>query len=549
MTVPANTYGQPGVYVTETLIAPPPSQNITSPSVAGFAGEHWRGPTGVAIKCSSWGQFLQYYGGFNPNSVPILANQWLPYAVYEFFNNGGQQCYINRIAASGLPGAVASATFYDGQATANATLKLSAGFLGVGNNLTPNPYPNVGTWGNSLYAQITVPQGGVAAGTGNFNLTIYFGGTNPGNIVESWQSLNMNPASTRYAPTVINSPTNGSMWVIATDLFSTALPPLNSPSTQTIPTQLTGGTDTGDPSVLDRQNAVTYGNAASGFDQVPGVLNINMPGEANTAVLGTAIGYASGGSSGRPYSFIVIDSPQGASVATAQSFMQTLQGLNNSSYAALYYPWIIGINPASSALQANLDMPPGGFVLGQMTQVDTAQGPWYAPAGLTTDLTGVVQLERNLAPADFTNLNQSNINALKPLPNGQIIIWGARTFLTELTDVYVPIRRTLNYVESQLSANLLYAIFQPNDSVLWGQITTTCTQFLQGMAARNAFSGNTPAQQYYVVCNASNNTPTTIQQGIVNVTVGMALNYPAEFIQLNIQQFQNTGVTTTSVSL
>ena len=115
MTVPANTFGQPGVYVTETLVAPVPTQNVTSPSVAGFAGEHWRGPVNCVQLVTSWNQFVQFYGGFNPHTVPILGNAWLPYAVYEFFNNGGQQCYINRIPASGLPGAAATVQFIDGR--------------------------------------------------------------------------------------------------------------------------------------------------------------------------------------------------------------------------------------------------------------------------------------------------------------------------------------------------------------------------------------------------------------------------------------------------
>jgi uncharacterized protein len=538
-------YGAPGVYVTESLLAPSPVPTTTSPSTAGFAGEHYRGPTGVAILCNSWNQFVQYYGGFNPNPAPVLSNTWLPYAVFEFFNNGGVQCYINRIAASANAGVAASATFTDNLATSQNTLRLTAGFLGVGSPFSPNPYPNVGSWGNSLYAQIVTPQSNTSAGT--FNLIIYFGGTSQGNVVETWNNLSMNPQSTRYAPTVLNSSVGGSLWVIATDLFSPAFPPLNNPIAQG-PTQLTGGVDTLDPSVADRQNAWTYGNAASAFDAVNGVLNLNAPGETNSSVLSSAITYASGGTSGRPYSFLVVDPAQGVSVATAVSYMQTLQGLNNSSFAALYYPWVSAVNPASPSLQANITMPPGGFVLGQMASVDTLSGAWYAPAGTQTVMNGVVATERVLSPGNYATLNQANINALKTLANGQVIIWGARTFLTQLTDVYVPIRRTLNYVEASLSNLLTFAVFQPNDALLWATITATCTQFLGGMAGRNAFQGQTQAQQFFVICNTTNNTNSTIQQGIVNTTIGLALNYPAEFIQLNVQQFQSSGVTTTQIT-
>ena len=537
----SSPYSTPGVYITESLVAPPPQTQITSPSTAGFAGEHWRGPVGVAIPCNSWNQFVQFYGGFNTTNVPSLTNPWLPYAVYEFFNNGGALCYINRIQASGTPGAPGTCVLKDTAATPQSTLQLTAGFFGT----TPALNPDVGTWGNQLYAQITIPQ---TANPSFFNLTIFFGGTAPNNIVEQWNNLTMSKASPRYAPTVINTSQGGSLWIVATDLGSLSAAPLNTPVTVG-PVQFTGGIDTGSPSSTDRQNAFTTGNAACAFDAVPGVLNINAPGETTSAVLGQAITYCSSGASGRPYSFLVIDPVQGATPASAVSYMQTLQGLSNSSFAALYYPWCNVVNPASSALQATIDMPPGGIVLGQMTGVDSSNGPWYAPAGMNTVLNGVVSTERSLTPANLGTLNLANINALKTLPNGQVIIWGARTMLTQLTDVYVPIRRTLNYVESGLSNQLQYAVFQPNDALLWSAITSTCTNFLANMAARNAFQGVTQAQQFYVICNSTNNTPSTIQQGVVNIQIGLALNYPAEFIQLNIQQFTSTGIVQTSTNI
>jgi len=40
-----------------------------------------------------------------------------------------------------------------------------------------------------------------------------------------------------------------------------------------------------------------------------------------------------------------------------------------------------------------------------------------------------------------------------------------------------------------------------------------------------------------VVCNTTNNTTTSIDQGIVNVEVGVALQYPAEFIVINLSQW------------
>jgi phage tail sheath protein FI len=115
---------------------------------------------------------------------------------------------------------------------------------------------------------------------------------------------------------------------------------------------------------------------------------------------------------------------------------------------------------------------------------------------------------------------------------------------TGYASIYVPIRRTLNYIEASLSQLLEFSLFQPNDALLWTSIAAIGNQFLAGLWGQNAFAGNNSTQAYYVICNSSNNTPQTISQGIVNTTVGVALLYPAEFINLTIAQFQSTGATT-----
>jgi hypothetical protein len=60
---------------------------------------------------------------------------------------------------------------------------------------------------------------------------------------------------------------------------------------------------------------------------------------------------------------------------------------------------------------------------------------------------------------------------------------------------------------------------------------------LSGFYAEGGLKGRTSSQAYYVTCDETNNTVSTIDQGIVNVEVGIALLYPAEFIVLNISQW------------
>jgi hypothetical protein len=324
---------------------------------------------------------------------------------------------------------------------------------------------------------------------------------------------------------------------VATNLFDAAASPNNSPVAGTF--QLSGGTDAGDPSSADFITALTYGQATpAAMDVVPGIINLNLPGNSTTTVLNAAITYAQT----RPYTFLVMDPPAAQTPASAVSFLGSLSPV--SSYAALYYPWLTTVNPAQSNLQSSINLPPGGFVLGQMAKTDQTAGVWQAPAGTSTTLVNVVAAERPFAPSDLDTLNSNNVNALRTRPNGSVVIWGTRTMQQGYGSLYVPIRRTLNYIEASLAQLLEFSVFQPNDVLLWGSITATCNQFLASLWGQNAFPGSTVAQAYYVTCNASNNTPQSIATGVVNTTVGVALLYPAEFINLVIAQFQSSGITT-----
>lgn len=547
-----STYKRPGVYTTETLAGPITQNTTSSPSTGGFMGESLRGPTQRAFQCNSWSDYVRYFGGFNKDVPSILANPYLPYGVYSFFANGGNVCWVQRIANSStsggtVVGATAFATLLDSAATGQPTLNVYAYSPGVWTaSSLPPATSNPGVWGNRLYVTVTP---GVIGGTptGRFNLTVLYGGNTPAFTVETWTDLSMVNTDPRYAPRIINDAVQGSAYITGVDMLSSSGAPNNSPMAVTA--QLSSGTDpssvaNANPTpATDYTNALTYGSAP--FDKIPGVLNFALPGCSTSAYVGPAGAYASA----RPGTFLAIDTAIAQTPAAAISATQAL-GANvvGSSYNAVYYPWLVCSDASSSSLQATITLPPSGAVIGQMAATDTAVGVWKAPAGIQNVLANVVQSERLLSNSDLDSLNVANVNALKTLPNGQVVIFGARTQEYGYASLYVPVRRTLNYIESSLTDLVQFAVFQPNDALLWTQISASCSGFLAGLWGQNAFPGTTSAKAYYVICDDTNNTSQTIAQGLVQVTVGVALLIPAEFVVLNITQFQNSGATTVTTS-
>src|SRR5512143_148396 len=81
----------PGVYIEEI---PSGVRTITgvATSIAAFAGWAAQGPTDHAHLVLSWADYERNFGG-------IINKSYLGSSVYQYFNNGGTQAYIIRLAA------------------------------------------------------------------------------------------------------------------------------------------------------------------------------------------------------------------------------------------------------------------------------------------------------------------------------------------------------------------------------------------------------------------------------------------------------------------
>jgi phage tail sheath protein FI len=149
-------------------------------------------------------------------------------------------------------------------------------------------------------------------------------------------------------------------------------------------------------------------------------------------------------------------------------------------------------------------------------------------------------LQYTLTDLENGTLNVQAVNCLRQFRVYGDVVWGARTL--QGNDQagsqwkYVPIRRLALFIESSLFDGTQWVVFEPNDERLWGQIRLNVGTFMQGLFLQGAFQGTTPTQAYFVKCDAENNPQSSIDQGIVNVLVGFAPLYPAEFVVIEIQQ-------------
>jgi uncharacterized protein len=208
-----------------------------------------------------------------------------------------------------------------------------------------------------------------------------------------------------------------------------------------------------------------------------------------------------------------------------------------SRNAALYFPRLQKPDPLSGNRMR--DFAPCGAVAGIYARTDSDRGFWKAPAGLDAAIRGA---QPSFLINDQENgvLNPRGINCLRVMRSVGLVVWGSRTLQGDdqfASDwKYVPVRRTALVIEESLVRGLQWAVFEPNGEPLWAQIRLAIGAFMQLLFRQGAFQGATPAQAYFVKCDATTTTQTDINLGFVNIVVGFAPLKPAEFVIIQIQQ-------------
>ena len=208
-------------------------------------------------------------------------------------------------------------------------------------------------------------------------------------------------------------------------------------------------------------------------------------------------------------------------------------------YAAHYAPALTMVDPAKTGPGAIRKTYPGGAIAGLIVRTEVQRSVAKAPAGYSAEIRGALGLTVNLSNDDIGTLYDGNpyVNSFKAIPGAGIAVFGARTLARTTSDKYIPVRRTLNYLKHSLKQLTQFAVFEPNDANLWSRLNVTISGFLAEFYREGGLKGANASQAFFVVCDSSNNTATNIDQGIVNIEVGVALQNPAEYIVINLSQW------------
>lgn len=206
---------------------------------------------------------------------------------------------------------------------------------------------------------------------------------------------------------------------------------------------------------------------------------------------------------------------------------------SDDGYGAVYFPWIVARDPMDP--RNLITTPPSGHLAGIYARSDAARGVHKAPANEV--VRGALNVSYRLTRQEQGELNPRGINCIRFFPREGIRVWGARTLAPNGNQwCYVNVRRLFNMIKESIVQSTRWVVFEPNGPDLWKAIIRDVSAFLTLLWRQGALLGTTPAEAFFVQCDAETNPPEVIDAGQVVTRIGLAPVKPAEFVIFQIGQ-------------
>lgn len=569
-------YLSPGVYVEEFESGSKPMEGVST-STAGFIGLAEKGPVeGVPQLVTNIGDFRRIYGGYLSENE--YGNyRFLAYAVEHYFLNGGSRCFVTRVAPQDAACAAASAP-----AGAKAVIQFSAKNPGMwGNNirvtLAPaskaktqvleildtmegkkylvkngagfqpgdvvvftekdkTEYNRVVKNQDNILTMETEFEGDVVdknllpsriLTTSEFSLEVRYN-----DVVEFYDNLSFNINSPNYLDKKLSKSDLVEAHYVGTESEKATAPfeEISGGKGEAVYAVGFEGGSNGNIAGITAADFIGTDNGAGRRTGIQSFLDNDMvslmavPGVTDPNVQLMLVAHCENLGS----RFAVLDVPQDA--RKVQDILAH-RDIFDSNYAALYHPWLTVFDPLD---KKNIAIPPSGSVLGIYARSDNTRGVHKAPANEPVRACVGLDCQFNTGEQDI--LNPKGVNLIRSFPGQGIRVWGARTATSNPSWKYVNVRRLFIFIEESIKANTSWAVFEPNDEVLWVRVQRTISVFLNGLWRAGSLAGSSPEEAFFVNIGRDTMSQDDIDNGRLICVIGVAPVKPAEFVIFRISQ-------------
>jgi phage tail sheath protein FI len=481
----------PGVYIQVRNIGESVIPGVSTSTMAVF-GRTQKGFTDKPYLVTSFEDFQNKFGGYVAE-YPDVYNQ-----VMLYFMNGGSRVYVLRMT--------------NGASISNVTIKNSTGTQ----DTWKIECANEGTWGNDISVKIEEKSPDI------YTITVFY----QDSVVEVFDDVVFNNAlNSNYVLNVVNSQSN---------YIKISLLVANPDNPEVGVHDLAGGLDGSKINLTQYVGLFTDKK----FDIVDEMMTMivadsSLSSDDYVNLLSNMIAYAEN----REDIFIIEHIPKSENTPSkAVDFVKNHQNIK-SKYCAIYYPTVKFYDRFINSV---VDIYPDGAIAGIYARVDADKTVGKSPGG-TVDgkLNGISGVSVELTRGDMDVLYPVGINPIINWVQTGLCLWGVRT-LSPLNEWrYISNVRTFMFVRKSIYNATHWIVFENNNPTLWFKIKNQLESALLLWFRDGYFAGTKPSDAFYVVCDDTNNPPESINAGIVNIDVGIALNKPAEFVRFRLQQKVN----------
>ena len=595
-------YLSPGVYVEEYDSGATPMQGVST-STAGFVGLAERGPViGQPQLVTSFADYTRMYGGYLSKAGYGDA-RYLPYAVEQFFMNGGARAYIMRavpgdakaaslttgvlrvtaanpgawaekMRVTVVPSSKAKTQVFDVDG-ADMTLKNADGFnagdvveLFDGKTTAYATIKSVLDKVITLDAPCTLAVADTKVGTSKYIRTCEITITaRLDDTVETYENLSLKPEALNYAP----------VKTAKSDLIRVEVLP-GKPAAAAAPAPVAKDENKDNKDKKDAPAAAPAPAKAAGitpYDLCAGVgegMVLTLEGGSDGSVLNVTPDAYIGADDGpgkrtglqafQENGVVSVLAIPGVTAPEVQAALIGFCENRKSCFAILDVPMDLKKTNDVATFRDMYDstyaamyhpwlqmfdagakrtdyFPPSGAMAGIYARSDNSRGVHKAPANEV--VRGCTGLSCNYNVGEQDILNPIGVNLIRALPGQGIRVWGARTISSNGLWKYVNVRRLFIYIEESIKANTNWVVFEPNSETLWSRVTRTIETFLATCWRDGALAGSSPEQAFFVECGPTTMTQDDIDNGRLICQIGIAPVKPAEFVIFRITQKTATG--------
>jgi phage tail sheath protein FI len=470
--------------------------------IAAFVGRTLKGPVAQAVAVTSFAGFQQHFGGLWQPST-------LSYAVEQFFENGGREARIVRVANGARP----------------PTLSLPAG-QGVLKLVALNP-------GSREYLRASVDYDALtAAEPERFNLVVQRVRTAGSELVEDqeiYRRVSVAPASGRFIGDVLLE----SRLVRVLGAVPAQRPDRSAGAPGGVAVGYTLSNPDGDDGApLTDYDVIGAAGSGTGLFALAGVARFNMlciPPLARERDVGLSTLLVAARLCRERHALLLVDPP--AAWNSARAALEAVRSWPfRSDSAVMYYPRVQAFDRLRGRVETFGSC---GSAAGMIARSDETWPVWAAAESEEAILRPGLRPAVPVSEADRARLAQAGVNTLISVRGGSRGGVSPRTLSAGGSGAsdwkYLSARRLALFVAASIEEGTRWVLLEHNGPATWEHAQAQVESFLDALAAQGAFAGAAADETHFVIADERVNRPQTLAEGKFNLLFGFATSKPGEF--------------------